>query len=150
MIPSRLGGMSDPRRTPLQQALRKRANALRSVAKAERAVERWRARVAELDAEIAGMGGRKAPPSKLRLPFRAHGEVERAMFELLRGGEITSADLGARLVAIFGLDATDEHTAWVMRQRAVHAIKRAQKKGLLVHVGGVGRGGDFKRWALVR
>jgi hypothetical protein len=116
---------------------------------ADRAAARWRARVVELDAEIARMGGRKAPPQVLRLPFRANGEVERAMFELLRErGEITSADLGARLCAIFGLDYSDEHTAWAMRQRAVQAFKRCEKKGVVKWVGGLGKGGSFKRWAL--
>jgi hypothetical protein len=137
------------RRTPLQKALRKRANALRSVVTAERAVARWRARVAELDAEIASYGGRKQAPLPLRLPFRANGEVERTMFDLLRKRrEITTADLAARLMVTFGLDASDEHTAWAMRQRAAQAFKRCEKKGVVKWVGGAGKGGSFKRWTL--
>jgi hypothetical protein len=141
--------MPEAPRTPLQKAIRKRANALRSIATCERAIQRLRARIAELDAEIAGYGGRKHPLYARRLPFRANGQMERAVYDLARErGEFTSADLAARMMAHFGVDTSDAAAAWAMRQRAAQAIRRCASKGTLVHVGGAGKGGEFKRWAL--
>lgn len=135
------------KRTPIQIALRKRQEALNSIAVRRRAIARLEARVAELDAQIAAMGGRKVTFTE-RLPFRAKGEMQRALFDLLRErGTITSADLAAVMLARYGLDAADAAMAYAMRQRAIQCLKRCERRGLVHHVDGIGKGGRFKRWA---
>lgn len=138
------------KRTPLQIALRKRANALASIEVRRRAITRLEARVAALDAQIAAMGGRINPPAKPRLPFRAKGEMQREMFKLLRKQRTaTAADLAAVMLARYGLMAADCKSAYAMRQRCIQAFKRCERRGLVRHVEGVGKGGRFKVWALV-
>jgi len=135
-------------RTPLQIALRKRSQAFASIEVRRRSIAALEARIAELDAEIAALGGRLIPERKPRLPFRAHGEMQRAMFTLLKQkGEATAADLAAVMLSAKGLKA-DDRTAWAMRQRCIQAFKRCERRGLVQHVGGVGKGGRFKRWAI--
>lgn len=135
-------------RTPLQVALRKRADALRFIEVRKRSIAELERRVADLDAEIAALGGRLIPEAKPRLPFRANGEMQRALFDLLREkGSATSADLAAVMLARFGLDASDKATAYAMRQRCIQAFKRCERAGLVRHAGGVGKGGRFKCWA---
>lgn len=103
--------------------------------------------MATLDADIAAMGGRLKPEAAPRLPFRASGEMQRAVFELLRErNQITSADLAAVMLARFGLDPSNEVTAYAMRQRCIQALKRCERRGLLLHAGGVGKGGKFKAY----
>lgn len=135
-------------RTPLQIALRKRQDALNSIEVRKRAIAKLEARVAALDAQIAELGGTKE--RKPRLPFRAKGEMQRALFDLLREkGEATAADLAAIMLERHGLDASDKATAYAMRQRCIQAFKRCERGGLVRHVDGVGKGGRFKRWARV-
>lgn len=136
-------------RTPLQIALRKRQEALNSIEVRKRSIAALEARVAALDAQIAAMGGRINPPAKPRLPFRAKGEMQRALFDLLREkGEATAADLAAVMLAKAGLDAADSKAAYAMRQRCIQAFKRCERAGLVRNVGGAGKGGRFKRWSL--
>lgn len=136
-------------RTPLQIALRKRQEALNSIEVRKRSIAALEARVAELDAQIAAMGGRINPPAKPRLPFRAKGEMHRALFDLLRErGTATAADLAAVMLARAGLDAAHSKSAYAMRQRCIQAFKRCERRGLVKHAGGVGKGGRFKTWHL--
>lgn len=135
-------------RTPLQIALRKRAEALASIEVRKRSIAALEARVVALDAEIAALGGRKLTLTP-RLPFRANGEMQRELFDLLRRQQTaTAADLAAIMLERFGLDASDKATAYAMRQRAIQAFKRCERNGLVWHVAGVGKGGRFKRFQL--
>lgn len=139
-------------RTPLQIALRKRAEALASIEVRRRAIARLEARVASLDAQIAAFGGRKIPAAKARLPFRAKGEMQREMFDLLRKrGAATAADLAAIMLRRFKLP-NDPAAAYAMRQRCIQAFKRCERRGLVKCVGrspGKRRkAGRFKLWAL--
>lgn len=138
------------KRTPLQVALRKRQEALNSIEVRKRAIARLEARVATLDANIAALGGRLIPERAPRLPFRAKGEMQRAMFELLRAkGEATAADLAAKMLQHHGIAGQhDRAAAYAMRQRCIQAFKRCERKGLVRHAGGAGKGGRFKRFAL--
>jgi hypothetical protein len=140
------------KRTPLQIALRKRAEALASVEVRRRSIARLEARVAALDAQIAAMGGRKLAPAKPRLPVRAKGEMQREMFDLLRKqGSATAADLAAIMVRRFKLP-DDADTAYAMRQRCIQAFKRCERRGLVKCIGrskGKRRPmGRFAVWAL--
>jgi hypothetical protein len=140
------------KRTPLQIALRKRAEALASIEVRRRSIARLEARVAALDAEIAAMGGRKLTLTP-RLPFRAKGEMQRALFDLLREkGRATAADLAAVMLARYGLNASDKRVAYAMRQRCIQAFRRCERRGLVKCVGrskGKRRkAGRFKLWAL--
>ena len=129
-------------RSPFQNTLRARANALRSIDVAKRRIAALEARVAELDAQIAAAGG--ARTLKPRLPFRANGEMQRAAFDLIRErGAITSADLAQRLRP--DLEGPE---AWAMRQRSIQALKRLERRGLVKHVAGVGKGARFKKFNL--
>jgi hypothetical protein len=135
-------------RTPLQIALRKRQEALNSIEVRKRSIAELERRVIDLDAQIADMGGRLIPERELRLPFRAKGEMQRALFALLREkGEATAADLAAVMLAARGIEAADFQSAYAMRQRCSQAFKRCEKRKLVRCVGGVGKGGRFKRWA---
>ena len=128
--------MSSFQRTPLQIALRKRADALRSIETRKRSIAELEHRVAEIDSEIAALGGRKLPEYVPRLPFRANGEMQRALFDLLREkGQATAADLALVMLAHFGLDASDPKTAHLMRQRCIQAFKRCERNGLIAQTG---------------
>lgn len=133
-------------RTALQIALRKRQEALESIALSRKRIATLEERIATLDAEIASYGGKKWD-AKPRLPFRANGEMQRALFELLREkGSATAADLAAIMLERFGLDASDKATVYAMRQRAIQCFKRCERNGSVRHVGGIGKGGRFKVW----
>lgn len=145
-------GASRMKRTPLQIALRKRAEALASIDVRRRAIARLEARVVALDAQITALGGPKLTRTP-RLPFRAKGEMQRAMFDLLREkGSATAADLAAVMLARFGLDPTDKPAAFAMRQRCIQVFKRCERRGLVRQCGwSVGKRrkhGRFKRWEL--
>lgn len=136
------------RRTPLQIALRARADALRSIETRKRSIAALEARIHRIDEEIAALGGRLIPERTLRLPFRAHGEMQRALFDLLRErGSATSADLAEIMLARSG-HAADCKSAYAMRQRAIQAFKRCERAGLVRCVGGVGKGSKLKMWSL--
>lgn len=140
------------KRTPLQIALRKRAEALASIEVRRRSIARLEARVAALDAEIAALGGRKLAPAKPRLPVRANGEMQREMFELLRKqGRATAADLAAVMLRRFKLP-NDAATTYAMRQRCIQAFKRCERRGLVRCVGrSMGKrrsAGRFMVWSL--
>lgn len=135
-------------RTPFQIARRKRQEALNSIEVRKRSIAALEARVATLEAEIAALGG-NTMVRKPRLPFRAKGEMQRALFDLLREkGEATADDLARLMLSRFGLDAPDKNTVWAMRQRCIQAFKRCERNGLVRHITGVGKGGKFKVWAL--
>ncbi len=134
-------------RTPLQIALRKRQEALNSIEVRKRSMAALEARVRDLDAAIAAMGGRKLMLTP-RLPFRANGEMQRELFDLLRRQQTaTAADLAAIMLERFGLDASDKATAYAMRQRTIQAFKRCERNGLVRHIGEDGR---FRVWSLAR
>lgn len=76
--------------------------------------------------------------------------MQRELFDLLRRQQTaTAADLAAIMLERFGLDASDKATAYAMRQRAIQAFKRCERRGLVRHVGGAGEGGRFKVWMLI-
>jgi hypothetical protein len=140
------------KRTPLQIALRKRQEALNSIEVRKRSIAALEARVAALDAEIAAMGGRKITLTP-RLPFRAKGEMQRELFDLLRRQKTaTAADLATIMLGRFSLDAADSKSAYAMRQRCTQAFKRCERNGLVRQEGwseGKRRNhGRFKVWAL--
>lgn len=139
------------KRTPLQTALRKRQEALNSIEVRKRSIVALEARVVALDAKIGRLGGRINPPAKPRLPGRAKGEMQRALFDLLRAkGEATAADLADVMLKLYGYDEDDPAVRYAMRQRCIQAFKRCERAGLVCHVSGVGKGGQFKRWSLAR
>lgn len=139
-----------PKRTPLQIALRKRQEALNSIEVRKRSITALERRVAKLDAQIAALGGRRIPEARPRLPFRAKGEMQRALFELLREKcEVTAADLAAVMMEHYGIRQLDGAEAYAMRQRCIQCLKRNERAGRVYHVGGVGKGGRFKIWRLV-
>lgn len=132
------------KRTPLQIALRKRQEALNSIEVRKRSIAALEARVAALDAEIDRLGGRINPPAAPRLPFRAKGEMQRELFELLRRkGAATAADLAEIMLERYGLDASDKATAYAMRQRCIQAFKRCERKGSVRRVATTGRFSAF-------
>lgn len=133
------------KRTPLQIALRKRADALRSIETRRRSIAALEARIADLDAAIASLGGRKVKSGALRLPRRSNGETQRIVFDLLRErGTITSADVAARVATLWGLDYADKATGYALRQRAIQALRRLARGGWIEQAGAAGRFGAWR------
>lgn len=142
------------KRTPLQTALRKRKEAVLSIAVHTRWIEKLELRIRELDYEINALGG-PPKPRKSILPFRAAGEFQRTMFDLMRErGAITAVDLAAAMAAIYSLDTTDKAVMHALRQRAVQCFARNAKQERIVQAGwsesktGRRAHGRFMRWRL--
>lgn len=141
-------GPNTYQRTPLQWALRRKKQALESIEVRRRSIAALEARIVELDATIAALGGEPAP-KKIVIDLRAKGEQQRTMFDLMRvHGSITADDLAKAMVRAYGLDAADKEIMHTLRQRAIQCLKRNERAGRVVHVSGVGKGGRFKRFAL--
>lgn len=141
-------GPNTYQRTPLQWALRRKKQAQTSIEVHRRGIANLEARIAELDAAIAEMGG-PPKPKKIVIDLRAKGEQQRTMFDLMREhGSITADDLARAMVKAYGLDAADKAVMHTLRQRAIQCLKRNERAGRVKHVSGVGKGGKFKRFAL--
>ena len=141
------------KRTPLQIAVRKRAEALASIVIRQRQIAELEARIASLDATIAGLGG-LPKPRPLRIPYRCGGLVQRTIFDMFResAGPITSADVAVRIAAHYGLSLDDPLVRRVLRARAVQALNRLRHKGLARCVGkgeASRKGNPFGLWLLV-
>lgn len=137
------------KRSPLQIALRRRQQAVNSIEVHRRGIANLEARIVELDAEITAFGG-PPKPKRVVIDFRSKGEMQRTMFDMMRErGEITADDL-ARAMAVEYKLSFDGAVAHTLRQRSIQCLKRNERAGRVRHVGGVGKGGRFKRWALSR
>lgn len=137
-------------RSEFHLLLRASADAKHSLDVARKRVANLEKKIAELDAQIEARGGVTHYP--LRLPFRCQGEMQRAMFDLLRErGTATAADLAAVIGARYGLDMTNEADAYALRQRSCAACVRLERLGRVKQVGWsegkLGRRGRFKIWA---
>lgn len=123
------------KRTPLQIAVRKRAEALASIEVRRRQIAALEARIAALDATIADLGG-LPKPRPLRIPYRCGGLVQRTIFDLFREREtITSRDVAERIAAHYGADWGDPLIRKVLVARAVQCLNKLRTKGLARKVG---------------
>lgn len=125
------------KRTPLQIAVRKRAEHLASIEVRRRQIAVYEAAIAALDATIASLGG-LPKPRPLRIPYRCGGLVQRTIFDMFRESDpepITSADVAVRIAAHYGLSLDDPLTRKVLRARAVQALNKLRHKGLARCVG---------------
>jgi hypothetical protein len=70
--------------------------------------------------------------------------MQATLFKLLRErGVITSGDLGAAMLAHFGLTKPTKAQAYAMRQRASQCVQRNARRGLIQCVGGIGKASNF-------
>lgn len=134
-------------RSPLYQALRKHKEALASIEVHKRWITKLEARAHDLEREIDALGGRPEPKRSI-IPFAVRGEMQKTLYDLLRErGEVTAADLAAVMLERYVPTASPEAVK-AMRQRAFQCIRRNEVRGTVRHVGGSGKRGQFKRWAL--
>ncbi len=125
------------KRTPLQVAVRKRAEHFASITIRRRQIADYEARIAALDATIASLGG-LPKPRPLRIPVRCGGLLQRTIFDMFREyapEPITSALVAVRMAAHYGLSLDDPLTRKVLRARAVQALNTLRRKGLARCVG---------------
>jgi hypothetical protein len=140
-------------RTPLQIALRRRKQAVNSIEVHRRGIASLEARIAELTAEIEALGG-EPKPKKIVIDLRSKGEMQRALFDMLRErGEITAEDL-ARAMAVEYKLPFEGAVAQTLRKRAAGCFARNERQGRVRQVGwsesktGKRAHGRFKRFAL--
>lgn len=137
--------------SPLETLTRKHRDAIRCVARHERALAKLETRLAGLRAQIEAMGG--FPKRRRLIDISTTRNMQRTLFETGREREsFTAADLAAVMLERCGLADANPATVFAMRQRCIACIKRCERKGLVRAVGWSdgkhGRRGRLKRWGL--
>jgi hypothetical protein len=118
--------------TPLETALMARKDTIVANAVLRERIAKNEARIRMLDREINALGGPPQPHRNvLGLRVRARrGEIARAMYDLLRRkGRVTANDLARIIAKANGVSFADTAIIDALRESALEAFKRAERKG---------------------